>query len=732
MSELAASIFVICNPEDQDEILEPLLAAGCQRIATGDGGDESLATFEEHGPDVVVLCANLDQGDARSLISAMRDGPHGEVVQIILVGEVHGPIRNALDAVDLAVDRFLGQPLSAKALVFCVRTCARAAAAARARLAAAPAVDDTEEELEIEIHAPDDDFLGMEDTAEPELGVAEPFAGSRDRARGVGDWDEPPTPTWREPTVILSDGGAEAELDSALDLALGARLPATASASGGATAGAVTARLIDDGDWADAALDLVEPPSLVDEDDLSDGRSDGLTDALTDDLADDFAVSIGDELEDDLQRALAGDSDLDAHIADLDGDPEGGGEFARALRRKMSVMAERLFPGQHAGAAASIPEPGPGPEDTPGDDVDEVPDEVLADVLDGGEVEAGPIRRGEADAVTLIERMYRQRITGRITFRRGHARKSVLFDKGRPVFASSTLAEDRLGALLYREGKISNTQHGEGYVRAIESGKRMGEMLVEMGYLKRRELLPTVRRHLEDLIYSLFAWDTGEYEIVEGGFAAGERIRISRHPAAMILEGVRRKLDQDTLMALVGSPSSVLEIVDDRQCRTVVSVADLSPIERKVIASFDGERSLADIAERSSIGLLPVYQLAYGLVALQAAQVVRLDDEAAAEDTEADGEAEDAIDRQRVLAKLALVSEADYFALLGVRRDATGFEIQRAYEAARQDYASEVFSPVVRRALADEIAEINEMLDEAYRVLRDDTLRHAYLRNLFD
>ena len=33
------------------------------------------------------------------------------------------------------------------------------------------------------------------------------------------------------------------------------------------------------------------------------------------------------------------------------------------------------------------------------------------------------------------------------------------------------------------------------------------------------------RRHVEDIIYSLFAWDSGEYRIVPGDGASSERIR---------------------------------------------------------------------------------------------------------------------------------------------------------------------------------------------------------------
>ena len=76
--------------------------------------------------------------------------------------------------------------------------------------------------------------------------------------------------------------------------------------------------------------------------------------------------------------------------------------------------------------------------------------------------------------------------------------------------------------------------------------------------------------------------------------------------------------------------------------------------------------------------------------------------------------------------------EADYFALLGVRRDATAFEIRRAYQAARRDFAAEGFPPELRRELAHELDDIGNVLDEAFRVLRDDRLRLTYLANLIE
>jgi hypothetical protein len=398
-------------------------------------------------------------------------------------------------------------------------------------------------------------------------------------------------------------------------------------------------------------------------------------------------------------------------------------------------------PGPAAGALveperAERIDPEPALNRQPGLSAGSVPATTLSGDVSGEALAAeGAIRRGEADVAILIERMYRRRFTGRVSFQLDDAEKEILFDKGRPVFASSNVAHDRMGDQLLREGKITQRQFDS--VRSVvsQSGRRMGEVLIEMGWLKRRELLPVVRRHIEDIVYSLFAWDSGRYTISEGEFAAAERIRISRHPVAMILEGVRRKFDGEILEALLGSPESVIEIIDERKLKTVVSVADLSSPERKVIASFDGERSLLDIHRSTSMDLVEVYQLGYGLVVWGAAQSLRRGDDSqilVPEEPVVVGETDLAIDRQRVMAKYALVIEADYFSLLGVRRDATSFEIKRAYEAARRDYAGEGFPPEVRGELSTEIGDINEVLEEAYRVLRDDGLRTSYLSNLCD
>lgn len=452
-------------------------------------------------------------------------------------------------------------------------------------------------------------------------------------------------------------------------------------------------------------------------------------------------------------------------------------DFARQLRAKMSEMAQRLFSGGDAAGSGPVDH---GPrhdhhteidlaslgEETPLAEVTKIEARAAHRVMNVGEIrdpvtspgswdthvrerglpDTGEIVRGVSDAAVLLARMFATQSTGRVIFKRvtgntaaGEAprdvEKVVFFDQGRPVFASSSETRDRMGELLVREGKITASQYERCQTVVAESGRRMGEILVDFGYLKRRELLPAVRRHVEDIVYSLFGWDRGQYTIVIDQAPSAERIRLSRHPAALVLEGIRRKLDRSTLERLIGPPSTVIEVGDRDRLNNVINTGntgDLSQEERSALAAIDGQADLATVARVAGVDLADVLPLAWGLCSLGLATARRTDTEVPDESTVLVGETDLVIDRERVRARWQLVTEADYFALLGVRRDATAFEIRRAYQSARRDFAPETFPADLRRELAQELDDISNVLDEAFRVLRDDRLRGTYLANLVE
>ena len=830
------SVLVVADPERITELVsalsEPLLteiASGRIELLVSSGGDDTIELALAKRPHVIVVTATLTAGDSTALVEALRGMlPRAELAIVVIGDEEGGPIRNALDALELAPDRFVTRPVSPKALRFAVASGIEAVTLVRGpkptargttpgvmiepRRPSSPSspsmpLPSTEPPSEIEatqraalrarwtaladsiVDVTDDIIEEDRVVDEPEPlpppivikprrktvpgmdAVSAPDAWKPGTTAGLEKSEQPPpaskpwipearavtidhdpveAPT-REPTLILSDHEASPPEEVTLDR------------------GVVTAesRTSTHDRWSEP-LPLAE---LVDRDSSGDPTSSKAASRRTDELGlplddfDDDDIVIDDRRHRPSDPRLEVLADLPATTAEPASDEpreviDSGRDFARQLRAKMSQMAQRLFQGADASSApapadlaprhdhhteidlASLGEDLPlGGGHTeiesrshraPPIDLTTSPGSWDTQVRERGLPDAGEIVRGVSDAAMLLAKMFASGATGRVLFRKDDVEKIVFLDQGRPVFASSSEPRDRMGGLLVREGKITASQYDRCQAIVAESGRRMGEILVDFGYLKRRELLPAVRRHVEDIVYSLFGWDRGHYQITTDPQPSAERIRLSRHPAALVLEGIRRKFDRTSLERLVGPPSTVIEVRDRERLGGIINMGDLAAEERGALAAFDGQAELAGVARIGGVDVADVLPLAWGLCVLGLATARRTDTEIPDESTALVGETDLAIDRERVRARWQLVTEADYFALLGVRREATTFEIRRAYQAARRDFAADTFPSDLRRELAQELDDIANVLDEAFRVLRDDRLRVTYLSNLIE
>jgi hypothetical protein len=84
--------------------------------------------------------------------------------------------------------------------------------------------------------------------------------------------------------------------------------------------------------------------------------------------------------------------------------------------------------------------------------------------------------------------------------------------------------------------------------------------------------------------------------------------------------------------------------------------------------------------------------------------------------------------RTRIENRLALVMEADYFALLGVSRRATEYEIRRAYEELKAELAPGRILTARNADLGADLDTILEVLEEAFEILSDTVRRERYRR----
>ena len=84
--------------------------------------------------------------------------------------------------------------------------------------------------------------------------------------------------------------------------------------------------------------------------------------------------------------------------------------------------------------------------------------------------------------------------------------------------------------------------------------------------------------------------------------------------------------------------------------------------------------------------------------------------------------------RERVRARMQLVEDGDYFALLGVPRDATGYEVRRAFLELRRTFDPTRVAAADVSDLVEDVRKIGLVLEEAYEILKDAARRERYRR----
>lgn len=103
------------------------------------------------------------------------------------------------------------------------------------------------------------------------------------------------------------------------------------------------------------------------------------------------------------------------------------------------------------------------------------------------------------------------RKTGRLAAESGSQKVQVVVREGSIVYAASTGAREAIGAMLVRRGLIRQAELEQALDRQRESARtvHLGNILVEMGALSRRDLEQVVQTQFQDALRPFLAWSSG-------------------------------------------------------------------------------------------------------------------------------------------------------------------------------------------------------------------------------
>jgi hypothetical protein len=308
------------------------------------------------------------------------------------------------------------------------------------------------------------------------------------------------------------------------------------------------------------------------------------------------------------------------------------------------------------------------------------------------------------------------------------AERRVVLREGDVVTAASNSEEESLLAFLGARGELPRETVRRLGSKFALSGRHAGAALVARGYLSRDQMWPTLRAHAEWVLTRVFQ-TMGARVAVEPtptGRLAGEPSVFGGSTGAEVFVDLVRRLvpPADALERLGGAGARMAE----GPVPALLGECALGAAELEPVAAAPG-RVLREVLEGALDGDLPT--VIFALVLLGVLEALRgVGEDADVEDSSAPDVA--ALDagaiRERVRARLQLVEDGDYFAVLGVVREATGYEIRRAFLELRRAFEpSRVLTPEVVD-LADDVRTIVLVLEEAYEVLKDAARRERYRR----
>ncbi|HEU5251052.1 MAG TPA: DUF4388 domain-containing protein [Thermoanaerobaculia bacterium] len=337
----------------------------------------------------------------------------------------------------------------------------------------------------------------------------------------------------------------------------------------------------------------------------------------------------------------------------------------------------------------------------------------------------------------ILRRIFIEQLRGTLTVTHGEEVRRLFFEKGELRTATSSREAQRIGAFLRRRGKVSDEDLRWALEEiARQKGSRLGKKLVEHGLLSRAVINAEMKRLVEEIVYSAFEWDSGEYRFEASTAVLDPDVVLAFSTAAIIVEGIRRLPESPSFRQHLGEGSGVLRLSRDPMSR--YQYLPLAPQEAYVLSRIDGLLDLDSLLSIAGSSRAASAKILYALLSCGIVEwkpdgtagrasvgtVATLNVEVTSEPTRSTpGHAELIRNTWRRIDWLS------HYELLGVGREANEDEVHRAYlEKGRLFHPDQRHRPDLA-SLEKELTAVFERLKIAHDTLTDPQLRAEYDRN---
>jgi CheY-like chemotaxis protein len=321
-------------------------------------------------------------------------------------------------------------------------------------------------------------------------------------------------------------------------------------------------------------------------------------------------------------------------------------------------------------------------------------------------------------AIEVLWSAMRGKTTGAVNFENGKRKKVVVLDGGVPLAVRSNLARESLGRRLLDAGRIDEVAFNESVRRSKVTGKRQGELLVQMGAISEQALRDTLEEQSADKLTDIFSWNEGKTWTQSGVRAVSLSSELHGWtPRLTILRGVHRV-----------SPSIVAKrLAPYEGCE----------VQREVITLEDNENADAvkllweSVGEPKTLGsLLKLHgSTLYGLW-LIGALAIHVDEASTPRTLPGVGSAGAALALEGKLREaLSKHKTQSHFEVLGVSEDTTSEDVRKVFMSLAKTFHPDKVGRVAPQ-LVDLAGKVFARLSEAHDELATPEKKQQYIAQL--
>lgn len=347
--------------------------------------------------------------------------------------------------------------------------------------------------------------------------------------------------------------------------------------------------------------------------------------------------------------------------------------------------------------------------------------------------EIPPLRPG--DSVRVLAQAIQSRHSGVVLYEADGGIRRVVLKEGDFVTAASSLPSESLLAFLVERGQLEAEISSQLEHKLPTFGRHAGAALIAGGHLAQDQLWPVLRAHAEFLVGQALQLDHGvaAYEsAIPERLMAEPSVFGGATGSEVLIEILCRVLPPEVAVRRLGGPKVRLRYGPQQALQDEAALSQ----EEQQLLDWTLKLTLGDALAQANSPEFPCVLLGLlelGVLASDSRDSVPV--ESGADEltpTRFRTEAKDHFDERALRIAIgrrrALVDNGDYFSLLGVPSGATNFDVRRAYLELKRSFDPSVVLTPATTDLGDDVDLIQEVLDEAYEILRDDVRRERYRR----